>query len=369
MTAGIATVLEHEIGATGLLAIRLHTSDVTVRAVDGPSVRIHDLSGTLERSVRVERGAGSLALRADRSLGFGIGSVVVGVGRRAPNLEIEVPRRATVVLETASGDVTVAGLAGDQRYRTASGAMVLRDVSGQLIVDAVSGDVEVRSDGPCSVAARTVSGNLDVRGDVFHALRLSSTSGDVRLDGRLDGSTTGSGPFAIESVSGDTVIGVAGSARVEVRSVTGDVRTDVDVSSEGGRGSRTLVVGAGGPTLTVRTVSGDVRLVRPFQGMPGVAPETVVVTPVATATATSVAEPPRSSAPPEALEPTVPIVPAEPPGPDDTPPGPDDTLARVLGSVESGEIDVTEASRRLADLDASDASRAAGALDGPGSPS
>jgi len=361
MTAGIATVLEHEIGATGLLAIRLHTSDVTVRAVDGPSVRIHDLSGTLERSVRVERGAGSLALRADRSLGFGIGSVVVGVGRRAPNLEIEVPRRATVVLETASGDVTVAGLAGDQRYRTASGAMVLRDVSGQLIVDAVSGDVEVRSDGPCSVAARTVSGNLDVRGDVFHALRLSSTSGDVRLDGRLDGSTTGSGPFAIESVSGDTVIGVAGSARVEVRSVTGDVRTDVDVSSEGGRGSRTLVVGAGGPTLTVRTVSGDVRLVRPFQGMPG-APATAVATPVATATTTSVAEPPRSSEPPEALEPTVPVVPPEPPGPDDT-------LARVLGSLERGEIDVTEASRRLADLDASDAGRAAGPLDGPGSPS
>ena len=361
MTAGIATVLEHEIGATGLLAIRLHTSDVTVRAVDGPDVRIHDLSGTLERSVRVERGAGSLALRADRSLGFGIGSVVVGVGRRAPNLEIEVPRRATVVLETASGDVTVAGLTGDQRYRTASGAMVLRDVSGQLIVDAVSGDVEVRSDGPCSVAARTVSGNLDVRGDVFHALRLSSTSGDVRLDGRLDGSTTGSGPFAIESVSGDMVIGVAGSARVEVRSVTGDVRSDVDVTSEGGRGSRTLVVGAGGPTLTVRTVSGDVRLVRPFQGMPG-APATAVATPVATATTTSVAEPPRSSAPPEALEPTVPVVPPEPPGPDDT-------LARVLGSLERGEIDVTEASRRLADLDASDASRAAGALDGPGSPS
>lgn len=324
MSAPTATLLEHEIGPTGLISIRLHSSDVRVRAVDGSVARVHDATGTLERSVRVDRGPGSLSLRADRGLSVSlgsIGSIALGVGRRVPDIEIDVPRHATLVLETASGDVTVDGLAGDQRYRTASGQLLLRDVAGPLTLEVVSGDVELRPTGACTVAARSVSGDLAIRGDVFGSIQVSTTSGDVRIDGRLDGP----GPFAIETVSGDTTVAPSGSLRVAVNTVAGDVRSDIATTTDGGRGARVLVIGDGGPTLTVRSISGNVRLVR----------STVTPLPLAPLSPTISADPPLAIS----ADPPVPATDA------------DGLRLGILESLERGEIDVAEASHRLEDLD------------------
>ena len=333
MTAPAATVLEHEIGPTGLVAIRLHGSDIRVRAVDGSMVRVNDTTGTLARSVRVERGPGSLSLEAGRGLSVSLGSlgsIGLGVGRRAPNLEIEVPRHATLVLETASGGVTVDGLAGDQRYRTASGQVLLRDVCGPLTLEVVSSDVDIQTTGACTVDARSISGDLAVRGDAVGSVRLSTTSGDVRINGRF----AGPGPFAIETVSGDTTLAPTGSLRVEVMSVAGDVRSDIEATTEGRRGSRTVVVGEDGPTLTIRSISGNVRLVR------GSLPVSLP-----------------SQRPPESTLPLEPVM------PDDLTEGPtvaisdpaeaphDNGSMAILESLERGEIDVDEAARRLEILD------------------
>ena len=75
MTTIPAIGTEYEIGATGLLAVRLRSGDVRLRAVDGSAVRVHDTDGDLERHVQVESGDGSLSLRAGR-----IG--LLGEGRR-----------------------------------------------------------------------------------------------------------------------------------------------------------------------------------------------------------------------------------------------------------------------------------------------
>ena len=319
MTAASGTVLEHDIGPTGLLAVRVHSSDLHLRAVDGSTVRVSDPTGSLERSVTVERAPGSLSLSAGRGISLG-GPVEVDVeagvseaireaaraveharravygrsgkgpvhaGPGAPDLEIDVPRGATVVIETASGDVVVDGLTGDQRYRTASGEILLREVSGQLAVDAVSGDVSIAAIGDSVIGARTVSGDLDVQAGTVRSLRISTTSGDMRIEGRL----AGDGPFAIESVSGDTILAPVGGVTVAVKSVTGDIRSDVVSTTEGNRGSRTVTVGDGGPRLTLRSISGDLRLVRPSGP--------VVVSPLAP----EVPAPPLPPRPPAAPEP------------------------------------------------------------------
>ncbi len=215
MSASTSTVIEHEVGPTGLIAIRLHSSSVRLRGVDGTAVRVTDPTGSLERSVRIERAPGSLSIRAthtDRSFSIGRASLDIVAGRHVPDLEIEVPRGATVVIETASGDVAVDGLTGDQRYRTASGEIDLRDVAGQLALDGVSGDVAMQIAGPSSIAARTVSGDLRIRGDHdLAASRIATTSGDVWLEGRF----TGPGPFSIETVSGDTTLVPGGGVRLD----------------------------------------------------------------------------------------------------------------------------------------------------------
>lgn len=345
MSTTVANVVEHEIGPTGLLAIRLHSSAVRLRGVDGPNVRVTGPGGTLERSVRIERGPGSLsiqAIRADRSFSIGVASVDIVAGREAPDLDVEVPRAATVVIETASGDIAVVGLIGDQRYRTTSGEIELRDVSGQLAVDAVSGDVAVTTAGPSSIAARTVSGDLRIRGDHdVAASRIATTSGDVRLEGRF----SGPGPFSIETVSGDMILAPHGGVRLEVKTVTGDVRSDVASAAAGGRGARTVVVGGGGATLTIRSISGDVQVVEPRPRDDTPASGRIAIPP-------AVPLPPAVPQPPS--PPTPPTAPSPPDRSGETEPRRPEALdsMTILEALERGDIDVDEASRRLEALDA-----------------
>ena len=344
MSESVTNVIEHDIGPNGLLAIRVPSSEVRVRAVEGSTVRVQDPGGTLERSLRVERAPGSLSLQAERGVAVSVGSVGFGAWRRVPNLDIEAPFGTTIVVETASGDVTVHGLTGDQRYRTASGELDLREIAGRLTVDAVSGDVGVTTAGPCTIAARTVSGDLSILG--VHerpSVRVATTSGDIRLEGRFEGP----GPFSVESVSGDTILVPTGGVRLEVKTVTGDVSTDIKATSAGGRGARTVIVGDGGVTMTLRSISGDVVVQgRDAMARVGAAPT-----------------PPTPPEPPSTPERPEPALTPEPPEPPSVPEDPTERIhadasdqpMTILEALERGEIDVDEATRRIVALgDATD---------------
>lgn len=343
MTTTRAIAIEHEIGPTGLLAIRLRAGDARLRAVDGSVVRVHDVDGDLERSIVVERGEGSLSLRANGGGLFGEGK---RRGSNSADLVIDVPVRATVVVETASAEVTIDGLLGDQRYRTASGDIRLRDVSGQLSIETMSGDVDVLAVDTCSVVARTVSGDLSVRAANLDAFRATTTSGDVRMAGRL----AGPGPFAIETVSGDMLLALAGHVRLEASTVAGDVTSEVGARSEGTPGRRVLIVGDGGPTMTVRSMSGDVSLMK----------ATAVTRSVEPLTPPTLAEPPTPAEPP--MPPAPPANGGAETAFDDSPtvvvgrtePAADDARLAILRALERGEIDVADAGRRLEALEVPD---------------
>ena len=168
------------------MSIRLRNGDVRIRAVDSDRVTIrevdgHDLSGMFA----VVLGEGNVSLRSTRD-----------GGGSTPDLEIELPRRATLVVETTSGDIDVDGLAGDQRYRTASGEVRLRAVTNRIAVEAVSGDIDVVATGEAEVSVRTVSGDVALRAATLRSLQATTTSGDLKVAGRL----LGPGPFRIETV-------------------------------------------------------------------------------------------------------------------------------------------------------------------------
>jgi hypothetical protein len=341
-TASDTVGLEHEIGASGVLAVRLRAGDARLRAVDGPVVRVHDADGDLERRVRVERGDGSLSLRVRNRGDVGDD---MGHGSRTAELLIDVPRGATVVVETASAEVTVEGLTGDQRYRTTSGDLSLRDVSGRLVVDSVSGDIDILAVDTSSIGARTVSGDLSVRAADLEMFRATTTSGDVRLAGRL----TGAGPFALDTVSGDMLLALAGDVRLEASTVAGDVTGGSRARIEGKPGRRVLIVGAGRPTMTARSMSGDVSLTEP----------TAVTRPDAAQAPTHTPTPKEAPMPPR---PPMPPAFAADPGIGDSPTivvgsadadrdANDDARLDILRALERGEIDVAEAGRRLEALD------------------
>ena len=113
--------------------------------------------------------------RARRGQRLVPGGQALGRRRRGrshtPDVEVDLPRGATVVIEAGSADIEADGLAGDQRYRTASGDMTLRAVSGRVAVDAVSGDVDISATGEAAMTIKTVSGDVELRAGDPHRPR------------------------------------------------------------------------------------------------------------------------------------------------------------------------------------------------------
>ena len=156
----------------------------------------------------------------------------------------------------------------------------------------------------------TVSGDISAVAPRFDALRLVTVSGDVELEGEF----ARQAPHRIETVSGDLSLGVVDGLTLEVRGLSSDTRVSVPHRSEGSRDRRRYIIGGGEGRLQFSSMSGDVR-VHPGR---------------------------RASAP-------MPPTPPEPP----TPPLPPaiavdpDRQLEILRALESGEIDVDEATARL----------------------
>lgn len=322
-------ILSHRIGPDGLVVVRVHDGDIRVRGVSGDLATVRAADGEPLNGLEIESGERSMTIATRRGpdlLGFGRREQ--GRGRsRTRDLHLEIPAGATVVVEGASADLDVRGLHGDQRYRSASGDLVLVDVRGTLNIEAVSGDVEVDADGPASVSARTVSGDLGLRAGSLAQLRATTTSGDLHISGRFDGS----GPYAIETVSGDATLAPANDVRIEARTIAGDIDSELPSQRDDTAGRRALIIGKGGPTVTFRSASGDLRVVAALRA--------------------AARTPPAPPAPPAQAAPRPSVAPPAPMAPDSARDGDDARLA-VLRDLERGEIDVAEAGRRLEELDA-----------------
>ena len=302
----VVSSMEHELGPDGLLVVRLRTEDLRIQAVPGSTVRISASDRGPVDGVEVVRGPRSLEVRS--------------AGAAGDDLLIEVPPATSVLVEASSSDVEVEGVVGDQRYRTASGDISLRGVGGTIAVEAMSGDVEIIVAGAARLDVRSVSGDVGVRADSVAALRLATTSGDLAVAGRFEGD----GPFAIETVSGDVTLAPAGDVRVDIRTITGDIRSAIATRLEEAPGRRVLVVGAGGPTIAFRSTSGDLRVVDPAH------------------------RPVRAAAVGTAF-------PDEPAGAVEPPSASGADSLEVLRALERGDIDVDEARRRLEALDRGEA--------------
>lgn len=342
-------VLSHHVGSDGLVVLRVHDGSIRIRGVSGEDATVRATDGAPLDGLEIEPGERSLSISARRGFDIVGPDVAEFLGfarrdragrKRAKDLQLEVPEGATIIVEGASADVDVRGTHGDQRYRSASGDLVLADVRGSLTIEALSGDIEIATDGPSTITARSVSGDLDLRAGSIAELRATTTSGDLHITGRFDGD----GPYAIVTVSGDATLAPLNDVRIEARSITGDIDSELPSQRDDVAGRRALIIGSGGPTVTFRSTSGDIRVV----AANGTRRDPVSV-PVVPPT------------PPAPLVPASPPAPAAPPAPP-APPAADgeDPRLTILRDLERGDIDVAEAGRRLEELDIEAATADAG---------
>jgi hypothetical protein len=324
----------HEIGERGRLALRVTNPDVEMRGDDGTVARVRisfEIRAASDAEAdeifdslryRVTEGAGSLEVSEPKhDSGAGLGSLVrllgIGSSQVDTRVEVDAPRHTDLRFDGVSADVTATGFRGAQEYRTVSGDLVLDGIGGDVRIKGVSSDISLRAAAPLSsLEINTVSGDISALAPRIEHMRAATVSGDVELEGVL---AVGA-EHRIETVSGDASLGVTDNLTLEVRGLSTDADVRLPHRSEGSRDRRRYVIGDGGAQLLFSSMSGDVEV-----------------------------RPPRRSG--SAPTPPTPVAPPAPPRPPSV--GEDEQLA-VLRALERGEIDVDEATRRLARRERSD---------------
>ena len=309
--------IEHQIGPRGRFTLRVASSEVSVRGVEGDKVRVGvDNRQAFVKAFSVESGDGFVEIRQNEKIGFNL----FGRGESV-DFEVEVPHGATVRIDSQSGEVEANDLSGAKSIRSASGEVALHRLAGPTDVETVSGDVELEGAAPLDLKVKTVSGDIEVRLPQLRRLDMGTTSGDMHIDAELKGE----GPYAIRTISGDVLVVGRGGFRVEAQSITGDLTSDLPSKIESGPGRRLMTVGRPGPTLSFRSVSGDFHVAEPRQAAAKLQ-ETAM---------TSDHTPEASASEPAASA-----------GGD-----PEAKRLEILRQLERGEISVAEAGDRLGELD------------------
>ncbi|WP_026877776.1 DUF4097 family beta strand repeat-containing protein [Jiangella gansuensis] len=270
------------------LSVEQRSGDVEVTAADTTEVevRLHP-SGPggddLAQRTTVEYRPGALRIKVPRSTTSFVASAEVRASAASVDIVVTVPAGSDAEVETSSGDVQLTGRFGEVSGRAGSGDLSIES-GGDVRVVAGSGDVRI---GSCAgVSAKTGSGEIrigrvtggvelqsgsggiEVDGPVTDA-RLSAASGDIGVGtvaGRLTVKTASGditvrraeeGDITVRAASGDVTVGLAAgtAAKLDVSSVTGSVRSDLDATDAPAASDRTLL-------LAVKTVSGSVRLHR-----------------------------------------------------------------------------------------------------------
>jgi hypothetical protein len=265
--------IDHNVGETGRVTLGIVSGDVRVRGTAGGDAHIRatfeisaasdsDADRILEAiQLRVDRSSGSLSAEeqgGNKSVGSMIGRLF-GSDDYKLTVEADVPTAAQMQLHAVSSDVTVTDLQGEQHYNTVSGDVSVNNSGGSVRLETVSGDATIRADGPVAVQAQSVSGDLNITVPTLRSLKANTVSGDVEVEAQL----AQDGDFRVETVSGDLSVGLVGDATFEIRGLSTDVSSELDHRLEGQVDRRRLIIGSGGPRLVFNSMSGDVRVRRP----------------------------------------------------------------------------------------------------------
>ena len=136
-------------------------------------------------------------------------------------LQVKIPKESELNVSGVSADITTTGVLGVQR---------LNAVSGNVTAELAGADVELK----------TVSGNLHLKGRGQAArLRLSTVSGDVRVE-------HGAGDFEASTVNGTLIVSLDSARSVRVHTTSGDVRFEGRLTH--------------GATVEASTVSGELNV-------------------------------------------------------------------------------------------------------------
>jgi hypothetical protein len=240
------------------LRVRVVSGSVAVLASqDPPSLDVASLAGP---PLLVTHEAGILTITYEDLQPGGLLSWL-HPHKHSADLTVIVPDGCPVQVSVLNASTVVSGISGKISTKSASGDITLDGVTGNVDAKTVSGNVEARDlDG--DLAFNSVSGDLTLVGSAARHLAARSVSGQVTAD--LD--VPEGGEFRVSTVSGQVSIRVpaSASARADLRSTSGRVRSDFDVmmAPAPARGPTVMsaTLGSGSASISLTSMTGDVTL-------------------------------------------------------------------------------------------------------------
>jgi len=256
-------------------AVHIHNvrGDVAIKGWSDDRVRVSGDLDDLTEEFIFETDGKITTIRVEiekRSISYGDGS----------DLDIWVPKASKIWFDGVSTDIEVRDIAGGTSIKSVSGDIKGESLSQRIGINTVSGDVELE-DSTAEIKVTTVSGSIEINvvalraslntvsGDIeaelddFERLSAESVSGDIELSGQL----LSDGGVNIESVSGDIRLQLSGKLDAEIQASTA-MSGDIDNRLNGEKpkdkfpgGARlSTKIGDGTARVRIGTVSGDIRL-------------------------------------------------------------------------------------------------------------
>ncbi|MFB3852876.1 MAG: DUF4097 domain-containing protein [Vicinamibacterales bacterium] len=162
---------------------------------------------------------------------------------------VNVPSRATVIVKSVSGNVTIRSVAGEVRAESVSGNVVANGTGQTVHLKSVSGNVEVAAAAEgANLTLHTVAGQVTARNLRCQSIDGNTVGGDIHLldsvckrtsAGSMSGSIEYSGSLAsggrceLKSHSGDIRLALGPEVGFEVDASTfsGNLKTDLPVAA------------------------------------------------------------------------------------------------------------------------------------------
>jgi len=226
--------------------VRSGRGDITVRASDDQDIRV-----TAKRTVRAwseseaDRVAKNISMEIAkngdafevRPKGYDLSD-----SRISMDLEVAVPKKATLTVKTDRGDVTVTGISSSVSVTDMRGDVDVRDTAGDVNVEMRKGDVKIAdTQGDVKVSGKggeievdDASGSLTVDGDfygpvradkVLKGMRLVSAKTDLTLSALAGHMEAGSGNLDIVDAPGNLALRTRDS-EINVENPGGKVNID-----------------------------------------------------------------------------------------------------------------------------------------------
>ena len=273
------------LAATGTLHIENIKGRIVVRTWAQPEVKVTGSLGKGVEKLIFEGDASSARIIVkypdshDGNWGWGKGGS--GEDSEPTILEVTMPQRASLDIDSVSASVDVQQMAGrelsvssvsgdvvatasspgEASFENVSGDTTLRITTARSDVESVSGDINLSGGITGDVSLESVSGNILLAAKALDKLHVGTVSGDADLRAGI----AGSGQVKAETVSGNLrlTVPVGTSARIEAESFSGDIESPagrVEHEEYGPGKSLGAKLGSGQGRIELESFSGDLRI-------------------------------------------------------------------------------------------------------------